>query len=89
MDNRPIKVYADTSVFGGVFDPEFSAPSRKFFGEVDAGGFSLVTSPVVEEEIGSAPEAVQDLFAAYYDILRGHGQIGIHSPLEVVQHDSP
>jgi hypothetical protein len=26
-----MKIYADTSVFGGVFDPEFAAPSQRFF----------------------------------------------------------
>ena len=25
---EPIRVYADTSVYGGVFDPEFAAASR-------------------------------------------------------------
>ena len=156
VDIQQLKVYADTSVFGGVFDPEFSAPSRKFFDEVDAGRFFLVISPVVEEEVGSAPEAVQELFAAYYNsahieeisnealelraiylefgivtgrsvadalhvaiatlagcelivswnfrdivhfdkirkynavnTLKGYGQLGIHSPLEVIQHDNP
>ena len=34
-----MKIYADTSVFGGVFDQEFSAPSKQFFDEVDTGRF--------------------------------------------------
>ena len=156
MEHRQPRVYADTSVFGGVFDAEFSAPSKRFFEEVDAGKFVLVISPVVEEEIRSAPDVVQELFAAYgqtarveqitsetldlqasyvelgvvsrssladalhvaiatvagcelivswnfrdivhfekirkynaVNILRGHGQIAIHTPLEVVQHDEP
>ena len=25
-----LRVYADTSVFGGCFDPEFEEPSRRF-----------------------------------------------------------
>ena len=154
--NHGTNVYADTSVFGGAYDPEFSAPSRKFFDEVDAGLFSLVLSPVVEEEIGAAPDTVQQLFASYYhsarieevsvealelraiyiefgivsgrsladalhvavatlakcepvvswnfrdivhfdkirkynavNLLKGYDQIAIHSPLEVIQHDSP
>ena len=28
---RKLRVYADTSVFGGCFDPEFEVESRKFF----------------------------------------------------------
>ena len=58
-----MKTYADTSVFGGVFDPEFSGPSRQFFDEVDAGRFVLVTSAVVEAEIEPAPENVRTFFA--------------------------
>ncbi|OQX01615.1 MAG: hypothetical protein BWK80_59595 [Desulfobacteraceae bacterium IS3] len=56
-----MKVYADTSVFGGVFDPEFSDPSKQFF----SGRFSLVTSAVVEAEIEPAPENIRLFFAQY------------------------
>lgn len=58
----PIRVYADTSVFGGVFDPEFETPSRIFFDQVRSGRFRLVTSTVLADEIGRAPEPVQTLF---------------------------
>jgi hypothetical protein len=42
-----IRVYADTSVFGGVFDEEFKVPSRKFFDQGTSGEFALVTSAIV------------------------------------------
>ena len=64
MANRQLRVYADTSVFGGVFDPEFSAPSKKFFDEVGAGRFVLVISPVVEEELKQAPDTIRSFFAS-------------------------
>jgi hypothetical protein len=32
-------VYTDTSVIGGVFDDEFSMPSREFFDLVQQGRF--------------------------------------------------
>uniref|UniRef100_UPI004055BAC8 type II toxin-antitoxin system VapC family toxin n=1 Tax=Candidatus Electronema sp. TaxID=2698783 RepID=UPI004055BAC8 len=57
-----MKVYADTSVFGGVFDEEFSKDSRAFFEEAKKGKFELVISALVEEEVRSAPEQVQELF---------------------------
>lgn len=57
-----MKVYVDTSVFGGVFDEEFKKDSKKFFEELRAGKFELVTSALVEEEIKSAPKHVQDYF---------------------------
>ncbi len=61
------RVYADTSVFGGVFDEEFRDTSRTFFEQVREGRFSLVTSALVQEEIGPAPPDVQRLFS---DMLR-------------------
>jgi hypothetical protein len=53
-------VYCDTSVIGGVADSEFSIHSRQFFKNVRAGLFSLVISPVVDDEIitGGTPKAV-------------------------------
>ena len=60
-----MKVYADTSVFGGVFDPEFSQQSKRFFDEVDEGRFVLVTSAIVEAEIEPAPENIRKFFKDY------------------------
>ena len=57
-----MKVYADTSVFGGVFDEEFAEGSRVFFEELRAGKFELVVSALVEEELKSAPKQVRELF---------------------------
>jgi len=61
---EPIRVYADTSVFGGVFDEEFSEPSRRFFELVKQGRFVLVVSPVVRRELDHAPERVKRLLEA-------------------------
>lgn len=58
-----MRIYADTSVFGGVFDDEFRGPSAEFFDEVRDQRFSLVSSAVVEREVSQAPEAVRVLFA--------------------------
>lgn len=62
MRLQPIRIYADTSVFGGVFDPEFSNASRKFFENVRSGIFRLVSSELVREELESAPAEVLGLF---------------------------
>jgi hypothetical protein len=53
------RVYADTSVYGGVFDDEFAAPSRAFFEQVQAGRFRLVTCPLLEDELEDAPPQVR------------------------------
>ena len=57
-----MKVYVDTSVFGGFFDREFSEPSKVFFDEVKKQRFTLVTSAAVQAEIKSSPENVRKLF---------------------------
>ena len=59
---RTISVYADTSVFGGVFDDEFREPSKAFIDAITAGRFTLVTSELVRQEIAAAPRVVRQLF---------------------------
>ena len=61
MDRTP-KVYVDNSVFGGVFDVEFSKPSKKFFAEVNAGQYELITSAIVEAEIEPSPPKIIKFF---------------------------
>ena len=51
-----MKVYADTSVFGGIYDKEFAEPSKTFFSEVEEGKFKLLVSAIVQAEIASAPQ---------------------------------
>ncbi|HOE09861.1 MAG TPA: type II toxin-antitoxin system VapC family toxin [bacterium] len=65
---RPLRVYADTLVYGGVFDEEFRDTSRLFFDQVRAGIFQLVTSDLVYDELRDAPEEVRNLFSEMQDI---------------------
>lgn len=57
-----MRMYADTSVFGGCFDEEFRRPSEAFFDQVKTGVFSLCMSALVAEEIESAPPRIRQLF---------------------------
>ena len=57
-----IRVYADTSVVGGIFDEEFEVQTRKFFDQVKSGRFALVTSAIVQDEIALAPIEVRSSF---------------------------
>lgn len=43
MATPRLRVYADTSVFGGCFDDEFAEASRTFFDQVKSGRFVLAT----------------------------------------------
>jgi hypothetical protein len=59
----PLRVYADTSVFGGCFDKEFDAASLRFFEQVRDGTFLLVISDVTLDELRFAPEPVRRTLA--------------------------
>ncbi len=58
---RTLRVYADTSVFGGCFDEEFREESLAFFREVKDGRFILVVSLVTLRELRRSPEQVRQL----------------------------
>jgi len=67
-----MRLYADTSVFGGPFDEEFAEASRLFFDQVRQGRFLLALSGVVQAELLPAPQHARDLFEemlAYADIV--------------------
>ncbi|CAN2042450.1 PIN domain-containing protein [Candidatus Magnetomoraceae bacterium gMMP-15] len=63
-----MRIYVDTSVFGGIFDEEFAEHTKHFFAEIDEGRFTLVTSAIVEAEIEPAPEKVLDFYIRYESI---------------------
>ena len=58
---KPLRVYIDTSVFGGYFDDEFSVVSRQFFDAVFAGQVISLVSETLIAELIRAPEHVQEL----------------------------
>jgi len=60
---RPWRVYADTSVFGGCEDPEFAADSLQLFDLVERGRITLLLSDVVLQELAPAPENVRGMLA--------------------------
>jgi len=58
---RKIRVYADTSVFGGALDEEFAEPSRRFFQRVERGEFVVLLSTHTLDELAPAPEQVLEV----------------------------
>jgi len=63
-----LRVYVDTSVFGGTCDDEFADPSRRFFREASDGAFRVIVSPEVLRELQYAPEPVRAVLGG----LPGH-----------------
>ncbi|MDP2210108.1 MAG: hypothetical protein Q8K98_15230, partial [Bacteroidota bacterium] len=68
---KKIRVYVDTSVFGGVFDDEYKKASSIFFKQVKLNLFEIFISPIVSNEISLAPLQVQD----YYTDILPHANI--------------
>ena len=63
MTARVVRVYADTSVFGGCFDDEYAAASHRFFERVRDGAFRLIVSDTTLLELTQAPEEVRRILA--------------------------
>lgn len=57
-----LRVYIDTSVFGGYYDEEFSADTQPFFAVLFGGLVLPIVSEAVATEIQLAPKRVKDLF---------------------------
>lgn len=58
---KRLRVYIDTSVFGGYFDDEFEPASRAFFEALFDGRAIVLISDTLVAELVDAPERVQDL----------------------------
>jgi predicted nucleic acid-binding protein len=62
MTRRTIRVYVDSSVFGGVQDTEFARPSNLFFDAVREHKIQPVISALVVRELDMAPPLVITMF---------------------------
>ena len=58
---KPLRIYVDTSVFGGCLDDEVEAASKKVFEAIGAGHLILLLSETVVAELEPAPPAVKAL----------------------------
>lgn len=57
------RVYIDTSVLGGCFDPEFARWSNALIDDFRAGRLKPVISEIITAETADAPPAVRELLA--------------------------
>lgn len=56
---KTLRVYVDTSVFGGCYDPGFEEDSRRVVDLARRGALVLLISDVVLDELTPAPERVR------------------------------
>lgn len=60
---RAQRIYVDTSVIGGCFEPEFAPWSNSLFQDFGIGTYLPVVSEIVAAEIEDAPEIVRTRYA--------------------------
>lgn len=61
---RRERLYLDSSVIGGYYDPEFAADSRRVIDYLGGGRATLLLSEVVVQEILHAPARVQEVLSS-------------------------
>ena len=61
MNMKPLRIYLDTSVFGGCFEKEFSKDSVRIFEAIQDGLLTVVFSDLVSLELQNAPPHVKAL----------------------------
>lgn len=65
---KRLRVYLDTSVVGGCFDPEFASWSNMLVDDFQAGRLMPVVSELVAAEVQGAPPQVQKKFDELVDL---------------------
>ena len=58
---KSLRLYIDTSVFGGYYDVEFDEETRKLFRMIKRGEYRIVLSDLTLKELLKAPPRVKDL----------------------------
>src|SRR5437762_10347966 len=68
---KKLRIYVDTSVLGGCFEPEFAPWSNSLVADFRAGTFTPILSVLLETEVRRAPESVR---AVYSEVLALAGE---------------
>ena len=58
---QAMRIYLDTSVFGGCLDNEFSEDSNRLISAIQAGQFVCLISDLILDELAQAPQKVRKI----------------------------
>lgn len=61
---KPLRIYTDTSVFGGCFDEEFSEDSNRFFENVRKYEHKIFITDTLKEELAYAPDEIKKILSS-------------------------
>ncbi len=65
-----MRVYIDTSVFGGYFEQEFEVWTKPFFKSISKNVISPIVSELTVNELEEAPEQVRNLFKEHISRIK-------------------
>lgn len=54
-----MRIYLDTSIFGGLYDEEFKNYTEPLFERIKNGEFEILYSNITEQELENAPEQIK------------------------------
>ena len=77
---KKLRIYLDTSVYGGFFDSEFQDFTRPLFDRIDNGEFIIIFSTLLEEELSMAPDKVRNLVTG---ISKLHAEFVTETAVEI------
>jgi hypothetical protein len=78
---RRSRIYVNTSVLGGYFDPEFGQWSKALVDDFRQGRVHPILSDLLAAELKEAPERVRDLYAELVTLVG----LGIRLSAEAVE----
>jgi hypothetical protein len=55
------RIYLDTSVFGGYFEPEFELWTKILFDQIKKGEYKILLSQIIDFELTNAPPYVKEI----------------------------
>ena len=58
---KKLRIYLDTSVFGGYFDDEFQEFTKPLFERIYNGEFTIIFSTMLETELQYSPDKVHEI----------------------------
>ena len=82
---KSLRLYIDTSVFGGYYDVEFDEETRKLFRMIKRGEYRIVLSDLTLKELLKAPPRVKGY--NYVNLKNGYRTIDIRSPKDLIYYE--
>lgn len=76
-----MRIYLDTSIFGGLYDEEFKNYTEPLFERIKNGEFEILYSNITEQELENAPEQIKKTV----DLLPENSTKYVKSDIETVK----